>query len=47
MPNALSAGRAMLRHSEMSATEVAEASLQIAAEICIYTNDRVTVVEIP
>ena len=44
---ALSAGRAMLRHSEMNALEVAEASLKIAAEICIYTNDRVTVVSLP
>jgi ATP-dependent HslUV protease subunit HslV len=44
---ALAAGRAMLRHSEMSSAEVAEASLQIAAEICIYTNDRVTVASLP
>jgi len=31
----------------MPAAEVAERALGIAAEICIYTNDRVTVVSLP
>ncbi len=44
---ALSAGRAMLRHTELAAAELAEASLRIAAEICIYTNDHVTVASLP
>jgi len=44
---AVAAARAMFRHTELSATEIVEEALRIAAEICIYTNDRVTVVEIP
>ena len=31
----------------MSAPEIAEASLRIAAEICIYTNDTLTVETLP
>ena len=44
---ALAAARALLRHSSLSAAEIAQAALGVAAEICIYTNDRVTVVELP
>jgi ATP-dependent HslUV protease subunit HslV len=44
---ALAAARALLRHSSLSATEIARAALGVAAEICIYTNDHVTVVELP
>jgi ATP-dependent HslUV protease subunit HslV len=39
---ALAAARAMLRHTEMSAAEIAEAALNIAADICIYTNHNIT-----
>lgn len=43
---ALSAGRALKRHaSDMSAKEIAEASLRIASEICVYTNDQIVVEE--
>jgi ATP-dependent HslUV protease subunit HslV len=42
-PMALSAARALLRHTEMSAEAVARESLKIAAEICIYTNDHIVV----
>ena len=44
---AMAAARALLRHTELPAAEIAQEALEIAAEICIYTNDRVTVVEIP
>jgi ATP-dependent HslUV protease subunit HslV len=44
---ALAAARALLAHTELPAAQVAERALQIAAEICIYTNDRVTVVSLP
>jgi ATP-dependent HslUV protease subunit HslV len=44
---ALAAARALLRHSSLSAAEIARAALGVAAEICIYTNDHVTVVELP
>ncbi|KAB2954685.1 ATP-dependent protease subunit HslV [Heliorestis acidaminivorans] len=43
---ALSAARALVRHTDLPAGEVAEKSLQIAAEICVYTNDHITVEEI-
>lgn len=44
---AMAAARALLRHTQLSAAETAQEALGIAAELCIYTNDRVTVVEIP
>ena len=37
-PYAQSAARALLAHSKLSAKEIVQASLEIAAEICIYTN---------
>jgi len=38
---ALSAGRALAQYSpQLSAKEIAQASLQIASEICVYTNDQ-------
>lgn len=40
---ALAAARALVKHTPMSAEEVARESLRIAAEICIYTNDNITV----
>ena len=45
-PYALAAARAMMKHTSLSAREIAEEALRIAAEICIYTNDDVTVEEI-
>ena len=43
---ALSAARALLRNTNMTAREIAEESLRIAGEICIFTNDHVTVEEV-
>jgi ATP-dependent HslUV protease subunit HslV len=44
---ALAAARALARHSPvMSAHEIAEAAMKIAAEICVYTNDRFVVEEL-
>jgi ATP-dependent HslUV protease subunit HslV len=41
---ALAAGRALVRHSaEKSAEEIARAALEIAGELCVYTNDQVIV----
>jgi ATP-dependent HslUV protease subunit HslV len=37
-PFATSAARALLRHTELGAREIAEAAMKIAGEICIYTN---------
>ena len=44
-PYALAAARALLRHSDLTATEIVEASLKIASEICIYTNEQITIEE--
>jgi ATP-dependent HslUV protease subunit HslV len=33
----------MLRHSELPAEQIVEEALKIAAEICIYTNDKIAV----
>jgi ATP-dependent HslUV protease subunit HslV len=44
---ALAAARALARHTELGAEEVAREALAIAAEICIYTNDRIHVVSLP
>lgn len=41
-PYALAAARALLRHSGLDATAVAREAMAIAAEICVYTNDRLT-----
>jgi ATP-dependent HslUV protease subunit HslV len=43
---ALSAARAYLDSGQFSAAEIAEKSLKIAADICIYTNDSIVVKEL-
>lgn len=43
---ALAAARALLRHTALSAKEIALESLKIAAEICIYTNSDIILEEI-
>jgi ATP-dependent HslUV protease subunit HslV len=45
-PFALAAARALLRHTEMSAREIAEESLRIASEVCIYTNPNIVIEEL-
>lgn len=40
---ALSAARALLQFTDMSADEIARAAMDIAASICIYTNHEITV----
>ncbi|AXY25571.1 HslU--HslV peptidase proteolytic subunit [Suicoccus acidiformans] len=40
---ALAAARAMARHGDMSAEEIARQALQIASEIDVYTNDNIIV----
>jgi len=42
-PFAHAAAQALLRHSEMSAEDICRAAMEIAAELCIYTNERQTV----
>jgi ATP-dependent HslUV protease subunit HslV len=43
---ALAAARALLKHTDLSAREVAVEALNIAAEICIYSNQNIVVEEI-
>jgi ATP-dependent HslUV protease subunit HslV len=43
---ALSAARALMRHTDMPADQIVREAMKIAAEICIFTNDRLTVEEL-
>ena len=45
-PYAQAAARALVRHTNMTSTEIAKEAMKIAAEICIYTNDYITMEEI-
>lgn len=45
-PEALGAARALVKHTKLSAKEIVEEALRIAASICIYTNDHITVEEL-
>ena len=39
---ALAAARALTKHTDLSAEEIAKNSLKIASEICVFTNDNIT-----
>jgi len=43
---ALAAAKALLHNTELSATEIATKSLLIAASICVFTNENITVEEL-
>ena len=43
---ALSAARALIKHSDLSARDIVAEAMHIAAEICIYTNTQITVEEL-
>jgi ATP-dependent HslUV protease subunit HslV len=43
---AMAAARALSKHTELSAREIAEEALKIASEICIYTNSDIVVEEL-
>lgn len=45
-PFAMAAARALARHSSLSAREIAEAAMAIAADICIFTNPNLTIEEL-
>jgi len=46
-PYALAAARALVRHSELDAPTIAREALLVASEICIYTNDNISLVTLP
>ena len=43
---AMAAARALVKHSSLSARQIAEESMRIAADICIYTNPNLTIEEL-
>jgi ATP-dependent HslUV protease subunit HslV len=45
-PYAEAAARALIKHSQLSAREIAEEALKIAASLCIYTNEEIVVEEL-
>ncbi len=45
-PYVLAAARALVKHSSLSAREIAEEAMNIASSICIYTNSNFTIEEL-
>ncbi|NLJ77363.1 MAG: ATP-dependent protease subunit HslV [Peptococcaceae bacterium] len=45
-PYALAAARALVKHTSLSAGDIAQEALLVAADICIYTNENIIVEEI-
>ena len=43
---AIAAARALVKHTQLTAREIAEEALRIASEICIYTNSDIVVEEL-
>ncbi len=43
---ALAAARALIKAGEKNAREVVETALEITADICIYSNDQITILEL-
>ncbi len=46
-PFALAAAKALLRNTDMDAPAIVEQAMRVAAEVCIYTNDQLTVEQLP
>ena len=42
-PFAAAAARALFHHTQMTAAEIAEAAMRVAADLCIYTNNQITI----
>jgi ATP-dependent HslUV protease subunit HslV len=42
-PYAMAAAKALASHTELDAKRIAEEAMKITADICIYTNDRITI----
>jgi ATP-dependent HslUV protease subunit HslV len=43
---ALAAARALLKHTQLQAREIAEEAMRVAADICVYTNHELTIEEL-
>jgi ATP-dependent HslUV protease subunit HslV len=46
-PYAIAAARALMEHTDLGPEQVARAAMQIAASLCIYTNDQLTIETLP
>ncbi len=45
-PYALAAARALAKHTAMNAKEIVDEAMRLAGQICIYTNEQVTIEEL-
>lgn len=45
-PFAQAAAKALVKHSDLSAVEIAKEAMAIASQICIYTNDQIVIEEL-
>ena len=45
-PYALSAAKALIKYSDLSAREIATEAIKIASQVCIYTNDTIILEEL-
>jgi ATP-dependent HslUV protease subunit HslV len=45
-PYALAAAKALMRHTDLSARDIAERAMNVAASICIYTNGTLAIEEL-
>jgi len=45
-PYAAACAKALVRYSDLSASEIVKESMRIASELCIYTNDRIAIEEL-
>jgi ATP-dependent HslUV protease subunit HslV len=43
---ALAAARALIKHTRLSAKDVALEAMRISSDICVYTNNQITVEEL-
>jgi ATP-dependent HslUV protease subunit HslV len=44
---ALAAARVLIKHTQLDARTIAEEAMRTAASICVYTNEQITVEELP
>ena len=44
---ALAAARALVEHTQLEAGDIARQAMKIAGQICVYTNDNVSIEELP
>ena len=44
---ALAAARVLVKHTQLDARTIAEEAMRVAAGICVYTNDQLTLEELP